>query len=220
MWLDDLKRHLQELPSIIGKQNMYLNAAVLLPLVYLEEQWQLLYHVRSETISQGGEVAFPGGRVEMSDLNVVNTAIRETCEELGIEKDKIDIIGSMGTLLTPTGITIDAIIGVLDIRSLAELSPNGEVSKVFLVPINYLLSHEPRVHQVRLSIEPHYVDEAGNEVILLPAKELGLPLRYHRPWGVGLRSIYFYEYKGYQIWGMTGELTFELIHLLKKCSIK
>lgn len=182
MWLDDLKRQLQELPSIIGKENKYLNAAVLLPLVYLEEQWQLLYHVRSETISQGGEVAFPGGRVESLDLNVFETAIRETCEELGIKKEQITIIGNMGTLMTPTGITIDAIVGVIDISSIEVLNPNEEVAKVFIVPLKHLINQEPIVHQVRLRIEPYYIDESGNEVTLLPAKELGLPIRYHSSW--------------------------------------
>ena len=70
-------------PKPLGESGRY---AVLLPLLYNEknEKYQVLYQVRSEHISQPGEVSFPGGHAEDGET-FQEAAIRETCEELNID---------------------------------------------------------------------------------------------------------------------------------------
>ena len=72
-------------PKPLGEKGRY---AVLLPLIYdvKTDKYQILYQVRSEHISQPGEVSFPGGRVENGET-FQEAAIRETCEELNLFPD-------------------------------------------------------------------------------------------------------------------------------------
>ena len=80
-------------PKPLGEKGRY---AVLLPLIYdvKTDKYQILYQVRSEHISQPGEVSFPGGRVEDGET-FQEAAIRETCEELNLIPDQIDIWGEI-----------------------------------------------------------------------------------------------------------------------------
>ena len=68
--------------------------AVLIPLVETESGNALLLEVRSEKVRQPGEICFPGGRSECGET-VVETAVRETCEELGIEPSEIEVISEL-----------------------------------------------------------------------------------------------------------------------------
>lgn len=58
------------------------------------DQWQVLYQVRSESISQPGEVSFPGGGVEEGETPQ-QAAVREAVEELNIQSEQIDILGEI-----------------------------------------------------------------------------------------------------------------------------
>ena len=84
-------------PKPLGEKGRY---AVLLPLIYdvKTDKYQVLYQVRSEHISQPGEVSFPGGRVEDGET-FQEAAIRETCEELNLAPDQIDIWGELDYLI-------------------------------------------------------------------------------------------------------------------------
>ena len=65
--------------------------AVLIPFVTTEEGKALLLEVRSQLVKQPGEMCFPGGRVEAGETPV-ETAVRETCEELGLKPEDIEVI--------------------------------------------------------------------------------------------------------------------------------
>src|SRR6266581_2216795 len=78
-----------------------LQAAVLLPLFERDGELFLLFIRRAETLrSHSGEIAFPGGRMEMSDSSLVATAVRGAQEEIGLEPDRVEIVGLLPPVFT------------------------------------------------------------------------------------------------------------------------
>ena len=111
----------------------------LIPLIFLKDEYHFLFEKRANNIRQGGEVSFPGGEFDSNkDKDFLDTAVRETIEEIGVTKEKIQIIGSMGTLVAPMGVTVDSFVGVLNINSLNVLKiDENEVERIFTIPVSY-----------------------------------------------------------------------------------
>ncbi|KAF9642681.1 hypothetical protein BDM02DRAFT_1974827 [Thelephora ganbajun] len=72
------------------------HAAVLIPLCNLNDNPGLLLEVRGKLRAHSGEVSFPGGKVDPTDESVLHAALREAEEEVGIDADKIEILGRLG----------------------------------------------------------------------------------------------------------------------------
>ncbi|KAF5316525.1 hypothetical protein D9619_006381 [Psilocybe cf. subviscida] len=73
------------------------HAGVLIPFCNIGGEPGILLEVRAKSLrSHSGEISFPGGRVDETDGSVLNAALRETYEELGIESDRIEILGEVG----------------------------------------------------------------------------------------------------------------------------
>ena len=90
-------------PSLDRDDNLW-DAAVLLPLVNTQQGVSVLFEVRAAKLGwQPGDVCFPGGRAECSDESFEATAVRETCEELGLESSSIKIAGGLNYLVTHMG---------------------------------------------------------------------------------------------------------------------
>jgi len=213
--LENITLALTNAPEILGKDK-YFNSAVLVPLVEIDNKFHFLFEKRADQIRQGGEVSFPGGEFESKkDHGLRHTAIRETIEELGLPSDKIKIIGKVGTLVAPMGVTVDAFLGVLNIQSLDELTlDKNEVEKVFLVPVDHFLKQKPEEYTVKLEVHPSYKDEDGKMVELLPVHKLGLPARYSKPWKNGFHRVFVYNSTEEVIWGITAEIVFELCRMI------
>lgn len=196
--------------EIIGKDRFF-NSAVLVTLVLVNHEYHFLFEKRSAKIRQGGEVSFPGGEFDINiDKTFQDTAIRETVEELGIGKDTIDLLGKMGTLVAPMGITVDPYIAVLNISSLEQLRiETDEVEKVFTIPVSFFLQNKPDTYFINVRAHPSEVDDNGNKVELLPVKKLGLPKRYGDPWRKARHRVLVYNYQGEIVWGMTAEIVNE-----------
>ena len=79
---------------IIG-QDRYVNSAVLIAIAELDEKEYIVLEKRAIEIRQGGEISLPGGKCDKKDKNSEETAIRETIEELGIPREKIEISGKL-----------------------------------------------------------------------------------------------------------------------------
>lgn len=126
-------------------------AAVLIALVDRPAGVTLLLTLRSEALlSHSGQVAFPGGRVDATDTGVVEAALRETHEEVGIHPSAIAILGELPQYRTGTGYLITPVVGLLDPAldlSTLRLEP-AEVAEVFEVPLQFLM--DPANHQRRL----------------------------------------------------------------------
>ena len=216
IYSSQLKKLLVSDHSIIGKER-YLNSAVLIPILNKNDEEFILFEKRSTTVRQPGEISFPGGHFDPAkDESFLNTALRETSEELGISENAISILGKLGTLITPMEIIVESYVGVLNIDKTADLKIDPkEVDKVFLVPLKYFLENKPLEYHTRLELHPHGLNENGERVELLPVKELGLPKRYANPWTRGRHRVLVYNYMNEVIWGITAELIFELSSKLK-----
>jgi len=216
-YLDKLERIVTKNCSIIGK-DLYLNSAVFIPIIILDNTEFVLFQKRSSTVRQPGEVSFPGGHFDSRfDDDFLSTAIRETCEELGIEKNKINVLGSIGTLVVPMGVIVEAYLGLLKINSLDELKiDHKEVERIFLIPLEYFINNKPDEYFTRLELHPYLTKEDGEKIELLPVKELGLPEKYSLPWTMGKHRVLVYKASEEIIWGITAELIFELSNKLKE----
>ena len=108
--------------------------AVLIPWVETEYGDALLLEVRSDKVKQPGEICFPGGRVEEGE-RVVAAAVRETCEELGISVEDIEVITERDPLIMGDGREVHPVEASLRIDGIDKLSlSKTEVAEVFLMP--------------------------------------------------------------------------------------
>ena len=215
--LEELKKLLPVIPRIHGKEERF-RSAVLVLLIFLDGEYHFIFQKRSSQIRQGGDVCFPGGQIDpQKDRNSEETAIRETIEELGIPKDKLSIVGKLDTVVAAMGAIVDAFVAIADLKGLEEIKINPkEVEYVFTVPVSYFEKYEPKEYQTIVRVHPSYIDEEGKEVILFPAKELGLPERYTKPWGEAINKMLVYQVQNETIWGITAKFIYDVANKLKK----
>jgi len=124
-----------EFPPLDAKRSAVLvlltppkNGELALP---LSLEWSLLLIKRSSYIgTHSAEMAFPGGKSEPGDKNFIETACREANEELGVERSKIEIIGSLTELFIPPSNFIIYPIVAID-KGVGELKPNSTEVKFF-----------------------------------------------------------------------------------------
>src|SRR6201996_7456347 len=123
-------------------------AAVLLPIV-LRDEPMLLFTRRTASLARhSGQVSFPGGRAEDGDLSPVETALRETFEETGIDPGHVTLAGYLDRYLTGTGFDIQPVVGVLAPGFALKPDPR-EVAQVFEVPLAFLLDPANRRRESR-----------------------------------------------------------------------
>lgn len=117
-------------------------SAVLMLLHQQNTQWQLLFTKRASHLkSHAGQISFPGGRFEDQDIHLMDTAIRETEEEIGLPRQQIEVISQLNEHSTLTGFRIFPNIGL--IKELPSLSiDNDEVEEIFSVPLQFLMDAE------------------------------------------------------------------------------
>ena len=123
-------------------------AAVLLPLILREEPHVLLTQRTDHLARHAGQVAFPGGRADPTDISLVETALRETHEETGIEPAFVTVVGYLDAYETGTGYAILPVVGCLA-EGFAIKAQEHEVAAVFEVPLSFLLDPANRVKQTR-----------------------------------------------------------------------
>jgi len=113
-------------------------AAVLIAITDSKDP-ELIYTLRSNKVgSHGGEVSFPGGMYEEEDNTLQNTALRESQEETGLDKAKVNILGPIDTVVSRFNISVTPYVGIVpdDI----ELNDNSdEIEACFRVPLSFLL---------------------------------------------------------------------------------
>ena len=86
--------------------------------------------------SHPGEVAFPGGKKEMQDENLKQTALREASEEISIDSSKVEILGQLDPLESRFGLSVTPFVGILEENF--ELEPNpDEVAEIFHLPLSF-----------------------------------------------------------------------------------
>ena len=100
--------------SSIKKINSdYKKSAVMCLFLENDNKVYILLTKRSQNLSNhAGEICFPGGKVEKSDKDPLDTALRETFEEVGVPRDKIKVIGQLDDYITGTGFHISVFVGI------------------------------------------------------------------------------------------------------------
>lgn len=135
-----------------GADNLTLTpAAVLFPIVVRDTGHTVMLTQRTAHLrDHAGQISFPGGRVEAEDLSPTHTALRETEEEVGLSRERVEILGFLPEYRTGTGFRVTPVVGL--VHPPFELQPDPfEVAEVFEVPLAFLL--DPGNHQRH---EMHY----------------------------------------------------------------
>lgn len=166
-------------------------AAVLIPfLKHKDQTWHLLYTRRTQSVAEHkGQVAFPGGRRQPEDDFPIQTALRETCEEIGIKPQDVRVIGRLDSLHTISNFIVVPVIGIIPWPIPICLQTN-EVERVFTVPLEWLA--DPAHYQIR------------TRTVVFPADQTPrtMPVIYYEP------------YQGEVLWGVTAEITHQLLRRL------
>ncbi len=197
--MDKMKNRIPKALDIIGEYS------VLIPLIQINDEWNVMFELRSMNLnSQPGEISFPGGKVDEEE-SFKGAAIRETMEELRINKSNIQILGELDYLVSPSNITIHCFLGIISGVNVDNIIPNPyEVDHIFTVPLNYFLETEPKVYNLKL--ETKLNDEFPYNLI---------PNGKDYKFRMGVNKVCFYEYNDYIIWGYTAKMMKNLIDILK-----
>lgn len=185
-------------------QEDYRNSAVLVPLIKKNDEWNILFEVRSAHLKwQPGEICFPGGHIEAEDKTPDITAVRETCEELGLHRDEIQILGSLNYIVSQIGVILQPYVGV--VSSHEAIRPNtAEVAETFIVPISFFLATKPLAAEMEVATRP------------LPGFPYELVPQYTAEWTKrGTYPVYFYKYQQYIIWGITARVLHRFLKLYR-----
>ena len=194
--LDKIKNHT---PLLIGEKEA-LKAAVCIALIEAGDDYEVLCEVRSRKIPrQPGEVCLPGGVVEEGET-YEETAIRETCEELLIKQEQLQIIGASDIMYGRDRLVYPYVGLLSDYQGTFS---EREVAETFRVPLRYLKETPPETYGVETSTQ--YDDTFPNEQIWGNRDFKGYSLK--------AKEIY-YVYEGHVIWGMTARIITAFLKLI------
>jgi 8-oxo-dGTP pyrophosphatase MutT (NUDIX family) len=164
-------------------------ASVLVPLVMRDDGVTVLLTLRTAHLrSHAGHVAFPGGQADEADDGPVDTALRETEEEVGIGRGHVEVIGQLPLYRTVTNFDVTPVVALVRPDFMLKLD-TFEVAEAFEVPLQFLMT--PAHHR------RHTFESAGHR-----REFLSMP--YPRPGGQG----------DYFIWGATAAMLRNLYRLL------
>ncbi len=125
------------------------HAAVLFPLVLQNNELHILFTKRTDNVEHHkGQISFPGGACDDIDDSMNTTALRETEEEIGLQANKIEILGALDDIFIPTGFVVTPIVGYIE--SLPPLQVNcGEVAEILLVALDNFFDETKRRSEIR-----------------------------------------------------------------------
>ncbi len=177
--------HVQELPGAPRREPR--PAAVLVPMFRHLQAWHLLFIRRTEYPGDhhSGQVAFPGGQWEPGDADATVTALREAREEIGLDPQRVVLLGALQPLHTVSNYLITPIVG--EITWPLDLTPDpSEVARVFGIPLAWL------------------GDAANRRVLTWPAPD-------HSE----ARDVIFYdEFDQELLWGVSACITVDFLAVL------
>ncbi len=184
--LEPVEREHLLVDQLEGQQPDARHAAVLLGIFEQDGEVYLLFIRRATTLrSHSGEIAFPGGGVETSDTSRVAAALREAREEIGLEPERVEVLGLLSPvftvvsnyLITPVVAFLPQGLGSLQLQA-------SEVTEIILASLGGLAKPEIA----------HTEQWMRNGMT---------------------RTVYFYDYGPHRIWGATARILYELLMLLR-----
>lgn len=118
------------------------SAAVLMPLWEDQGQAQVVFTKRTESLpTHAGQISFPGGATDPDDPDLAFTALRETCEEIGVCLDAAQVVVQLDQMVTVTNFLVTPFVGVLEPG--VEFQPNpDEVERLVVVPLAKVLDRK------------------------------------------------------------------------------
>lgn len=173
--------------EIEGQRPDARKAAVLICLFERGAETHVVFIRRAATLrAHSGEIAFPGGSVDVVDTSPVLTALREADEEIGLDPSRVEVLGVLPPVFTV-------------------------VSNFLITPVVAYLPQGPGM----LRLQASEVDE----LLVFPLRGLLNPAIYHtEEWTRGglARTVYFYDYGSYRIWGATARMLTILLDVLRE----
>lgn len=143
--MDRLRDYERETLAIEG----FKPAAVLVPVVRRGDGLDLLFTVRSAELSRhAGQISFPGGRLEPGE-DVVEAALRETHEEIGVRLGRSAVIGMLDDQPSPAGYVATPVVALMEAAEEWSADP-GEVADIFVAPVAELREIAPSWEERRL----------------------------------------------------------------------
>lgn len=135
-------------------------AGVVIPVYEKEQESFIVLTKRSNEVRMHkGEVSFPGGMCEDDDGSVMNTALRECREEIGVRTNDVEIVGRLDDMYTLTGFVITPYVGIIPYPYRFKTNP-GEVAYLINLPVEYLMGVNPDMeeaeHMGNIQIVPSF----------------------------------------------------------------
>lgn len=166
--------------------------SVFIPLIEVDSKDHILFEIRSEMVSQPGEVSFPGGGVESGE-DFKEAAIRETMEELKLNRSDITYLGYSSMILTSSYRHVKSFYGRID-KNLEEIKYNKEVEPIFTVELEYFINNPPISYRA-----PYKMDFPKD----FPFDKI--PGGKDYKFQTGYNEMFFYDTKPV-IWGLTAKM--------------
>jgi 8-oxo-dGTP pyrophosphatase MutT (NUDIX family) len=155
------------------------------PLFERDNVWHVLLTRRTENVgTHKGQIAFPGGKVDPTDIDATDTALREADEEIGLKRSDVRVLGLLDELYTVSQWRITPVVGVIP-HSYAFVPSTDELSEIFDVPLDWLRDPNNLVAKQRQTELP------------------GPPL-----------EVFHFYYGAYDIWGATARILKNLIEVI------
>ncbi len=123
-------------------------AGILVPVIKSDSGPALILTQRTQDMStHAGQVAFPGGKRDEGDQDLLDTALRETEEEIGLCRDQVEIVGPLSQVVSRYGILVTPYVGLVEPD--AGLTRNEqELDAIFNVPVRFFLDTRPSRHDL------------------------------------------------------------------------
>ena len=136
--IDSIKQNLKQINLI--EPTKYKKAGVLILLVKEDDsdEMNILFTKRSSELStHSGEVSFPGGMWEEKDSSLLDTALRESNEEISLKINNVQNLGRMNYLLSRHKVEVNPYVGFLERDQ--DFMGNFEIEEIFMVPVKFLI---------------------------------------------------------------------------------
>jgi 8-oxo-dGTP pyrophosphatase MutT (NUDIX family) len=139
MVADKIARALKSRVAQPLESNGYKPAAVLVPIQERQDGDYLVLTKRADNLrTHKGQIAFPGGRVDVGDADVIATALRESREEIGIDPSCVRILGQLDEFTAGYGLVVTPVVGLIPAHCEFRIDP-AETTAVASVPIRSLM---------------------------------------------------------------------------------